>query len=98
MSVARPESSKGVDFGLNNDHALRKASERATQIEKSDRPDWSSEMNGSHCARDCDGVRRNYGNQSDARLYKLADCAVALSCRVETWVRHSGFPLAGCHS
>jgi hypothetical protein len=32
--VARHESSKGVGFGLIHDHALRKASERATQIEK----------------------------------------------------------------
>jgi hypothetical protein len=83
VSVARPESSNGVDLGFNHDHALRKASERATQIE---------------CAQDCDGIGRNYGNQCDASLYKLADCAVVLSCRVETWVRHSGLPLAGCHS
>jgi hypothetical protein len=33
-SVARHESSKGVDFGYIHDYAHRKASERAIQIEK----------------------------------------------------------------
>lgn len=31
------------------------------------------ELNVSECAQDCDGIRRNYGNQKRRSLYKLAE-------------------------